>query len=653
MNRRFFVCLSIVVLGIAAYANSLEGPFLYDDDDSIVRNRSIRQLWPPWKAAWGRRTSPTAGRPIVNLSLAINYAMGGLDHRWGYRAFNLAVHLSCALVLFGIVDRTLRNLTSTGQSARRGVGPAFACAALWLLHPMHTECVNYITQRTESMMALCYLLTLYCAIRAHGTDARTTWAVAAVVACAAGMATKETMVTAPAVVLLYDWAYRSETIRKTLRQRWPLHASLAATWGILAALMLAGPRSNTVGFDLGVSAGQYSLNQCMIVIDYLRLLVWPFPVILDYGVPRELSWAEAAPFAVALAVLVVAALVTLAWRPAVGFAAVSFFIVLAPTSTCVPIASEVGAERRAYLPSAALIVLGAACVFWLFKRVERTAADRNPDPGGEAGRKHRYIAAAVVIALAAILLFATRGRNTVYADPIVLWRACVKAVPHNARAHVNLGIALAEAGEQSAAIEKYRDALKIEPWSPEANYNLGNALSLAGQIDEAIEHFQIAVDASRKLGDRWPVEPMRRWLDRLRNAADDAERHMMFTKILGEQNRMDEVIIHYGHALRLRPGWAEPHARLAWILATSEDDAQRDVTRAVDLAERAQKLVGRSDPLILDILAAAYAAAGQFEDAVAAAQHAIELAKAAGHDQWAPAMQRHLEQYRLNKPWRE
>jgi tetratricopeptide (TPR) repeat protein len=409
-----------------------------------------------------------------------------------------------------------------------------------------------------------------------------------------------------------------------------------------------------VGFELGVSAWQYALNQCVIVIDYLRLAVWPFPVVLDYGEPRDITFAHAAPYGVALGLLGVAAFAALVRRPKLGFAAIWFFAVLAPTSSFVPIASEVGAERRVYLPSAGLIILGAVCVGWLLSRVEDLLIRPKGRREGEPVRTPRRVSApAVVVALAAVLPFATARRNLVYDNPMGLWRTAIEAVPWNPRAHVNLGLALAQVGDRQAAIAKYRDALKLDPVDPEAHYNLGNALSLAGDLDEAIKHYDIAIESARKEGGTWPVEAMRQWLETLRGVEDGAARHMSFARLLRRQNRIDEVIIHYDHAMRLRSDWAQPRARLAWILATSTNDAYRDATRALELASRAAKLTGGRDPLILDILAAAYAEAGRFEDAVATAQQAIELASAAGRDKWLTPLRRHLEHYRESRPWRE
>jgi hypothetical protein len=159
---------------VFAYANTFQVPFLFDDMPSIVENPTIRHLWPP-----GQALSPpseggvtVSGRPVLNLSLAVNYAISGLD-LWSYHALNLAIHLLAGLTLFGVVRRTLRTLR--GRSPLAGDGSespasgllhsdsdlvAFVVAALWLLHPLQTESVTYIIQRAESLMGLFFLFTL-------------------------------------------------------------------------------------------------------------------------------------------------------------------------------------------------------------------------------------------------------------------------------------------------------------------------------------------------------------------------------------------------------------------------------------------------------------------------------------------------------------
>ena len=128
------------------------------------------------------------GRPVLNLSLALNYLMGGTA-AWGYHLVNLLIHLCAGLVLYGILRRTFRGFDL----------PAAAVALLWTAHPIQTEAVTYIVQRAESLMGLFYFLTLYCFIR-YGEGSRR-WAVLSVLACFLGMGTKEVMVSAPLVVL--------------------------------------------------------------------------------------------------------------------------------------------------------------------------------------------------------------------------------------------------------------------------------------------------------------------------------------------------------------------------------------------------------------------------------------------------------------------
>src|SRR5688500_12290270 len=278
----------LVIAGLVVYANGLGGPFVYDDFSAIVSNDQIRRLAPLSEPLSPPRDTPVAGRPLVNLSLALNYAVSGLDPR-GYHLTNLAIHLLAALALFGVVRRTL-DFDTTDALRARSRDVAFVCALVWMLHPLNTEVVNYVTQRTSSLKGLMYLLTLYCSIRALGRS-RAGWQAAAMLACAFGMACKESMATAPLMVALYDRVFVYSSFRAAVRQRGRLYTGLAATWLILAALLLSGPRG-TVGFGAGVGAWTYLLNQAAMIVDYLRLTILPRALVLDYGVPRALTLTE-------------------------------------------------------------------------------------------------------------------------------------------------------------------------------------------------------------------------------------------------------------------------------------------------------------------------------------------------------------------------
>ena len=183
--------IAVVVLaaaGVAAYWNSFAGAMVFDDLQAIRDNPSIRHLADLGAVLAPPADSPTAGRPLVNLTLAINYAISGTD-LWSYHAVNLVIHLLAALVLMGVVRRTLLTAPLVKTLGPVALALGAGAALVWMLHPVQTEAVTYLTQRSESLGGLLYLLTLYCVIRGAGAaTASAGWYIVAVLACAAGAA---------------------------------------------------------------------------------------------------------------------------------------------------------------------------------------------------------------------------------------------------------------------------------------------------------------------------------------------------------------------------------------------------------------------------------------------------------------------------------
>ena len=249
----FVAAALLTAAALVAWANSFRGPFIFDDLPAIVENATIRTLALPIALAPPHSGQPAGGRPLVNFSFALNWALGGTDVR-GYHALNLAIHVLAALTLFGVVRRTLRSRPLAAKFAADATPLAFAVAALWTLHPLQTESVTYISQRAESLAGLFLLLTLYASIR--GVDSRTParWHALAVITCLLGMATKEVMYAAPLLVLLYDRIFFARTFREALRRRPWFYSGLAATWLLLGWLVTqAGNRGATAGFGLGIT----------------------------------------------------------------------------------------------------------------------------------------------------------------------------------------------------------------------------------------------------------------------------------------------------------------------------------------------------------------------------------------------------------------
>ena len=230
-----------------------------------------------------------AGRPVVNLSFALNYAYGGSTET-GYHAGNIAVHIAVRL---GVVRHRATNLAGPKLAPRFGAMAnvtALGASMLWMVHPLQSEAVDYVTQRSESMMALFFLLPVLRDPGSAVVGAAASWQVLAVVACALGMASKESMVTAPLIVALYDRTFEFNSWREALQTRKYFYSALAATWIELGAFLLQQPRT-TAGFSVAISPWTYLLNQVEMIAHYLRLSLWPSPLVLDYGLPRPLiAW---------------------------------------------------------------------------------------------------------------------------------------------------------------------------------------------------------------------------------------------------------------------------------------------------------------------------------------------------------------------------
>ena len=394
----------------------------------------------------------------------MNYAAGGLDPR-GYRAVNLGIHILCGLLVFGIIRRSFSSLRTSSNPSNLSDPSnllAFFCALIWLLHPLESEVVDYVTQRTESLMALMYLTTLYGFIRGVGSERPWRWYSVSVVSCWLGMMCKESMVTAPLMVLLYDVVFCAGSVAKALRRRTMLYAGLAASTVLLAVLVSSNGRSHSAGFSSGVSAWTYLLNQAPMVLRYLRLAVWPTSLVFDYGLPKATTLSTVLP--AALPILALVTVTAAAWfiDRRLAYLGTWVFITLAPTSTFVPIATEVGAERRMYLPMIAIVVL----VVLAFRAV----------------LGQRAILAGSLAAVSILFGVLTFDRNRDYHDPIALWRQVISRYPHG-RAHYNLGVHLRDAGQRTEAIREFELSLGD---TPDGEYALGFEALNDRRYEEAI-----------------------------------------------------------------------------------------------------------------------------------------------------------------------
>jgi tetratricopeptide (TPR) repeat protein len=692
-SRRWCVPLLLLVGG-ACYLSSFNGTFLFDDENTIVRNPLLSLRADSWRQLLEQP------RWLVTGSFTVNHLLGGLDV-WGYHAVNLLIHLLAGLTLFDLVRRTLLLPGLSGRFGHAASELALCVALIWLVHPLQTESVTYLSQRAESLMGLFYFLTIYCLLRGTTSSRPRSWHVVAVVVCALGMGSKEVMVTAPLLAVLYDRAFLSPSWRAVLRRRWGLYIGLAATWCLLAGpVQLAlisppGPATarapqRTAGFAMpDLRPLPYALSQPAVILHYLRLSVWPDRLCLDYGWPVARTTAEMVPGVLIVGALLLATM--WAWRrcPPLGFVGAWFFLILAPTSSFMPIA-DLTVEHRMYLPLAAVVVLGVLGMHGLLAAVGRRPG---ADPRLEAWLRPG-LAAGVVLALGLV----TSIRNGDYASDLRMWSDVVEQRPSNPRGHTNLAAAYLVRGQLAEALRHYQEGVRLRPGDALAHHNLGRVLQEQGATEEACAEYRKALHLDPALAESHlnlghllmaqghltqavgelreamrlkpedPLGPLNLGMA-LQFQEDWAEAAVAYRRaialqpgsaaghrglafVLGRRGQTAEAQREYEQALHLDPRWPAAALREAWDRATNPHAGRRNGTVAVQLAQQVVEAAGETEPQVLDVLAAAYAEAGRFPDAIETGRKALELAGARGRSDLAAAIQQRLRGYENNQPFR-
>ncbi len=610
------VALWVVALLCAvalAYSNTFRAPFIFDDTQAIVDNPSIRRLWPLTTALQppSDRGTGVAGRPVLNLTLAVNYAISGVEP-WSYHVANTLIHGLAALTLFGLVRRTLAGPVLREQWSAQATPVAFGGALLWALHPLQTESVTCAIQRTESLVGLFYLLTLYSLARAAAATtnpARAGWSLAGITACALGMGTKEVMVTAPVIALLYDRTFLSGSFREIRHQRW-LHYGLFATWALLFYLLAGNPlRGGTAGYE-SVSSWEYLLTQCRGIVIYLKLTLWPHPLVMDYGTTVVRHLPGVLPQAILLVALALGTIWACWRRPVLGFLGAWFFIILSPSSSVVPLVTQTIAEHRMYLPLAAIVVLAV---------------------GGLARRSPRLVLP-VCVAIAVIFAGLTLSRNRLYRSPAAVWHDNLARYPENPRPYAALARFADEAENFPEAIAHYENYLQLRPADEDMRFNYARDLVKVNRRPEALGQFEKLLTtrpgdtalrinyATCLLAQRRLPEAIRQFEIILGFAGHAAQNHFNLAEALMQAGRTSDALPRYRQAVTLKPDNAFMHFRLgdALLKAGQPADAAHAYRSAVAL-----------DPSLHDAwvnLGGSLLLTGHPQEAVTAYEAALRLA---------------------------
>jgi tetratricopeptide (TPR) repeat protein len=475
--------LVVAAVTVAAHWPAVHGEFLFDDVGEIGENPAIRTLWPPWVPMFAGGN--LAHRPLPSYTFALNHALGGLEP-FGYHLVNLAIHLGNGWLVWWIAKRLLEE-NGPARNAADGHGGepvAWAGAAIWLVHPLVTQAVDYVYQRMELLGATAILATLACFLQARRSAHPRRWLAASVAASGCGMLCKETVVAAPAVVFLVDWLAGGRPPWRpwgaavaTLRRRPTFYAASAATL-LVAVWVVAVQRERFAELvEPVLPAWRYAINQPLVILDYLRLAAWPAGLCLDrYRLPA----ADARPLVagmVAVAAALAIAVGSLGRRPRVALTMLLFFALLAPTSSLIPV-NDLQVDHRMYLPLAVLVVGTLAAV-----------ASRVPPRAFAIG----------AVCGGAVLALATHARSAVFASRLAAWRDVVTKAPANPRGRAILADELLRHGDAGAALVEVDASLAIEPRSARPHLLRSAILFALDRHEESLAAARMAVEQNPRV----------------------------------------------------------------------------------------------------------------------------------------------------------
>jgi len=630
---------AIAVLTLLVYLPVLKAGFVWDDDDYVTNNETVRDPGGLVRI-WTDRRANTQYYPLVYSSFWLEHRLYGFNPV-GYHLINVLLHAGVACLLLAL----LRRLSVPG---------AFVAAAVFAVHPLCVQSVAWVTERKNVLMGVFYLgsLLAYCRFCGLGRDGqdRRDWRFYALSAGLFGLSltSKTVACTMPAVMFVLLWWKRPK-----LRwgEVWPLAPMLAA-----GALMAAVTKSIEERFFEASTQGplawfaERTLIAGRALWTYAARVVWPVKLTMFYPswhIDPAVWWQWLPP---AAAVGAIVALWLLRRRLGRGpiaavaiftghlFPALGYFDVYFQRTY-----SRV-ADHFAYLSIAALVALLVAAGVKLARRLGATAP-----------------VAGVAVAVVGALGVGTWLQTGMWRDIDTFWQHCIRRNPGCWMAYTNYGPVLRQRGQLDRAAEMYEKALSIKPDHPEALNNLAIIRRRQGDVREAVELYRRVMKIEPNRNTAFNLALALAELGSTREAIDlltkvvradgqDVEARVQLGVLLDATGDQAGALEQYDEALKVVPDQLEALNNAAWIRATGADASLRDGARAVRQAERAIQGDG-TNPSLLDTLAAAYAEAGRFPDAVRTAQRAETLARRTGQTPMADRIGQRLALYRAGRPY--
>ncbi len=567
-------------------------------------------------------------------------------------------------------------------------GRAWIAAAVGLLfglHPLTVELVAWVSDRKDLLAAFFSLWSLIFYIRFARSRDKRYYAVSLAVYILALMS-KPTSIPFPVLLLLMDFWPLKILSWRVAAQKLPYFAA-AAGFAVITVISQARTALVVMPGQYGYDLGRIPLILCHNVVFYLIKIIRPVNLSLFYPFPEPFGLCDPMILAgvVGACILVVLLVVSLRWTPVPLVGWLFFFVAIFPTLGLIKFTKVIAADRYAYFPSLGLLMILTSFLIWL---VYTAAGTRRRAVGavvaavvllsacGEAVATRRYLAHwrdtigffrhiltitpnAPQVHKALAFTFQSQGRSN---DAVRHYERALELRSDDVQAANNLGDVLASQGRTDEAIGWFRRALEIKPDYLAARNNLANALQSQGKFDEALEHYRYGLEiepdnadihynfANVLFAQKKFNEAIEHYQETLRIRPGDLAARCNLADTLRAQGRLDEAISQYRRALQIEPENVMTLNGLAWVLV---DDLRPHLDRAVEavaLAERAAELTNHNNPIILNTLSRAYAAAGQLDKAERTARQALKLASAGQNQQLVDYIQEQLEHYSQQRP---
>ena len=681
----FYVCLALVAITWFVFGQTLRHDFVDFDDHIYVYQNPVINRGLSLAGVLGAFTHRHAGNwhPLTTISHMLDCQLFGLK-AGGHHFTNVLLHTIAVLLLFFV----LKQMTDA-------FWPSAFVAAVFAIHPLHVESVAWVSERKDVLSAVFFMLTLGAYVRYVRKPSVGRYLTVALF-FAFGLMSKPMVVTLPFVLLLLDYwplgrlgGQKSEggrRLRRLITEKIPLFALSAMS---CAATFLAQVYSTEAIEQLPFI---WRLNTAAVsYIAYIWQMFWPARLGAFYPHPNDQL-----PFwqvLLAIAFLISVSLLAILWRKERPYIFTGWFWyvgMLVPVIGLIQAGEQARADRYTYLPQIGLYVLITWGITDLMALImtrnssSRPAAtglqpitrrSRGVRTNGPHGRGYKPFCAAIAAAIIVALSWRAFVQTSYWKNSEMLWNHTLAMTTNNDMAHNSLGNLFLRGGELDSAISHFETALEIRSRNAAAaHYNFGgalientlaSALARKGRLSEAIGHYEKAIKLRPDYGDPYfnlgsvlyqqgrTDEAIAQWQKALATQPNDASFHTALGDAFLQRGLQKDAIAEYEHAARISPH--DPMARnnLAWLLATSSDASVRDGNRAIEVAEQSVQLSGGKDPNYLRTLAAAYAEVGQFSEAIATAEQAMQIASVQGKSKLATILEKEVIVYRAHTPLRE